>query len=121
MTESADHQLRDFPLPFSAMLSIVNDIDGTHLSTFRELHEFLNTDSETRYGVGLGLDIADSFWMYGPKTDPRVMSYYPNGGGGLGMQLRFWSISNGVGLTRFTLGGILSKKSGMQALSFPDL
>jgi len=84
MTESADHQLRDFPLPFSAMLSIVNDIDGTHLSTFRELHEFLNTDSETRYGVGLGLDIADSFWMYGPKTDPRVMSYYPNGGGGAG-------------------------------------
>jgi len=79
MTESADYQVRDFPMPFSAMLSIVNDIDATHLSTFQGLHEFLNTYSETRYGVGLGLDIADSFWMYGSQTDPLVMSYYPSG------------------------------------------
>lgn len=86
MTDFSFYHIRDYPLPFSAMLSIVNDIDATRLSTFKEIHEFLNTESETRYGVGLGLDIADSFWMYGPQTAPLVMSYWAGGGARLQME-----------------------------------
>lgn len=46
------------------MIAISNDIDGTDIQNFRELHRFLNTEKDTRMGPGVGLDIADSFWMY---------------------------------------------------------
>lgn len=78
--------LRKFPHPYDSMLAIQNDIDGTDLRQFEELHRFLNTEEVTEMGVGVGLDIADSFWMYNlsdydidDKTQylgPEDMSYW---------------------------------------------
>lgn len=57
-------KLRKFPYPYRGMLSISTDIDGTAIQEFREIHRFLNTLENTKMGAGVGLDIADSFWMY---------------------------------------------------------
>lgn len=57
-------QLRKFPYPYRAMLSLTSDIDGTTPAEFVQYHRFLNTREQTPMGVGLGLDIGDSFWMY---------------------------------------------------------
>lgn len=56
--------LRKFPYPYRAMLSITSDCDVTTTETFAQMHRFLNTFEQTKYGPGLGLDIADSFFMY---------------------------------------------------------
>lgn len=65
--------LRKFPYPYNAMLSICSDIDGTTLNKFEEYHKFLNTKGDSIYGKGLGLDIGDSFWVYmGEKNDEPV-------------------------------------------------
>ena len=56
--------IRKFPYPYKAMLSITSDIDDTTLSEFETYHRFLNTEQNTRFGRGLGLDIGDSFWVY---------------------------------------------------------
>ncbi|MCY6371491.1 hypothetical protein [Clostridium ganghwense] len=60
--ESSD--LRKFPYPYKSMLSICSDIDDSTLEEFKTYHKFLNTEENTPYGKGLGLDIGDSFWMY---------------------------------------------------------
>jgi hypothetical protein len=60
----ASVKLRKFPYPFSSMLSICSDIDGTTAEEFARYHKYLNTQSKTAYGRGLGLDIGDSCWMY---------------------------------------------------------
>lgn len=57
-------KMRKFPFPYRAMLAINSDIDGCTLAKFEEIHRFLNTTEITKYGRGLGLDIADSFWMF---------------------------------------------------------
>lgn len=57
--------LRDFPYPYSAMLSIQSHIDGCTEDEFRIIHDFLNTENlSAAYGRGVGLDIGDSMWMY---------------------------------------------------------
>jgi hypothetical protein len=56
--------IRDFPYPYSAMLALCSDIDGTTPREFEDYHRFLNTKEQTAMGEGLGLDIADSFWMF---------------------------------------------------------
>lgn len=70
------------------MLAIANDIDGTDMEQFETLHRFLNTNKKTPMGMGLGLDIADSFFMYyrdrggeartTSDLGPRTMSYFNN-------------------------------------------
>ena len=58
-------RLRTVPYPYRAALAIANDRHGLHdMARFRELHRFLNTDDDTPFGPGLGLEIADSFWFY---------------------------------------------------------
>src|SRR5205807_7065491 len=57
--------LRQFPYPFKAMLALCSDIDQTTRQRYRMIHRFLNTETETPMGPGLGLDVADSFWFYG--------------------------------------------------------
>jgi len=71
----SDVKLRKFPFPFQAMLAIANDVDEEQIAQFRELHRFFNTRAMTRMGEGLGLDIGDSFWMYGPH-DYDFMTYW---------------------------------------------
>ncbi len=57
-------QLRKFPYPYDAMLSITSDADGLTLSKFELIHRFLNTHENTPLGTGLGLDISDSFFFF---------------------------------------------------------
>ncbi|WP_425806470.1 hypothetical protein ACHOLT_05980 [Desulfitobacterium sp. Sab5] len=59
-----DIKVRKFPYPYQSMLAISSDIDSTSLAEFEDYHRFLNTKEKTPYGQGLGLDIADSAWMY---------------------------------------------------------
>ncbi|RNC29089.1 MAG: hypothetical protein AWM53_01009 [Candidatus Dichloromethanomonas elyunquensis] len=63
--------LRKFPYPYDAMLAICSDADMTTLQEFEEYHRFLNTKEKTLNGIGLGLDIGDSAWMY-IANDTRV-------------------------------------------------
>jgi hypothetical protein len=65
-------ELRKFPYPYNAMLSICSDIDNTTLDEFELYHRFLNTKEETQYGKGVGLDIGDSMWMYMGSSFPET-------------------------------------------------
>lgn len=56
--------MRKFPYPYKAMLAVSPDADHETLRKFNMAHEFLNTTDMTPMGKGLGLDIADSFFMY---------------------------------------------------------
>lgn len=56
--------MRKFPYPYRAMLAISPDADHETLRKFNLIHTFLNTTERTPMGQGLGLDIADSFFMY---------------------------------------------------------
>lgn len=85
-SDSQNNNLRKFPYPYSAMLSLCSDIDDTTLEDFKMYHQFLNTKGKTPYGEGLGLDVGDSMWLYmadnyrkttkqGHGSD-AVMTYY---------------------------------------------
>jgi hypothetical protein len=62
--EKLQYAQRKFPFPYEAMLAISSDADLTTLNEFETYHRFLNTREETPWGEGLGLDIADSTWMF---------------------------------------------------------
>jgi SAM-dependent methyltransferase len=68
--------LRRFPAPYTAMLAIANDIDGVSVTAFRELHRFLNTRGQTSMGRGVGLDVADSMWFFGPDALTSELSQF---------------------------------------------
>ena len=71
-----DGGIRKFPYPYKAMLSITSDCDSTTVESFERMHKFLNTFEDTAYGPGLGLDIADSFFVYdGSDKGVRLMSF----------------------------------------------
>jgi hypothetical protein len=55
---------RKFPYPYQAMLAIASDADHETLRKFNLVHQFLNTTQQTPMGPGLGLDIADTVFMY---------------------------------------------------------
>lgn len=55
---------RKFPYPYRAMLAISSDCDRSSLESFRVVHRFINTRSGTPMGPGLGLDVADSLWVF---------------------------------------------------------
>ena len=64
--------LRKWPAPFEAAMAICNDIDCTTFADYLAIHRFLNTTAPTPFGDGLGLPIANSFWMFSvqPEHDP---------------------------------------------------
>ena len=68
-------KLRKFPYPYRAMLAIESDADHTDLRKFNIVHEFLNTRAETPLGRGLGLDVADSFFLYNGSNIPAQIDY----------------------------------------------
>jgi SAM-dependent methyltransferase len=75
----ATASLRRFPYPYRAMLAISSDIDHTRIDTLRETHRFMNTRERTSMGEGVGLDIANSMWVYKtPIADPARddLSYF---------------------------------------------
>ncbi|NLI92795.1 MAG: hypothetical protein GX434_11505 [Peptococcaceae bacterium] len=53
------------------MLAISSDADMTTLQEFEEYHRFLNTREKTANGIGLGLDIGDSTWLYIANDTPE--------------------------------------------------
>ena len=62
-------RLRRFPYPFRAMFSICNDIDGTDLDTFVQIHRYLNGE--------LGLETGDSFWLaVAEGASDQAFSYF---------------------------------------------
>jgi hypothetical protein len=71
------------PYPYVAAMAICSDIDETEsIDEFLDIQEFLNTNRQTVYGPGLGLEIGNSFWFYNQftqleksgKTDSVVFS-----------------------------------------------
>lgn len=54
------------------MLAICSDIDRTTVERFRRMHRFLNTREATPLGEGLGLDIADSLWVFKGRNSSDI-------------------------------------------------
>lgn len=73
-------RLRRFPYPFRSMLAVSSDTDRTTIDTFRTLHRFLNTEQDTVMGPGVGLDIADSLWVFkgNERGDMALLSSFDN-------------------------------------------
>lgn len=70
--------LRKFPYPFKAALAVCSDIDNTETAQeFLQIQEFLDTNRPTRWGRGVGLEIANSFYMY-DRPQRNEFSYYSN-------------------------------------------
>jgi hypothetical protein len=58
-------ELRKFPYPFISALSIASDVDKTETKEeFLEIMKFLNTETITAMGKGVGLEVGYSFWVY---------------------------------------------------------
>ena len=59
--------LRKFPYPFRAALTICSDIDHTTtLDRFLNIQNYLNKQTKTCLGIGIGLEIGNSFFPYTP-------------------------------------------------------
>lgn len=57
--------LRKFPYPYESALAICSDIDGTDsIEEFLTIQELLCSTKKTPLGIGLGLEIGNSFWFY---------------------------------------------------------
>jgi hypothetical protein len=69
-----DVSIRAYPFPYRAAFSVSNDCDSMSMQSYRDWHGFVNGSGETEYGVGLGLEIGDSFWVYsgGNKVVPSI-------------------------------------------------
>ncbi len=65
--------LRMFPYPYISALAICSDIDQTgSFDEFFAIQQFLNSDDETIYGQGLGLEIGNSYWFYNDGYDAMI-------------------------------------------------
>lgn len=72
-----DVGVRAYPFPYRAALAISNDCDSQSADSFRDWHAFTNGSKPTQYGDGLGLEIGDSFWVYGRGVEPAVFKGNP--------------------------------------------
>ncbi len=69
-------KVRKFPYPFKCAFSISSDIDNaSSLEYFVHFMEFLNTDIQTIYGPGLGLEVGNSFWFFN-GSGSNQLSYF---------------------------------------------
>lgn len=76
-TAAVEVRPRKFPYPFQAMLAVCSDTDRTTIERFRNIHRFLNTEAETPLGRGVGLDVADSVWVFTENVrDMSLLSAY---------------------------------------------
>lgn len=74
--DAAHDSLRKFPYPYLAMLAISSDCDSATQETFERMHQFLNTREESAYGPGLGLDIADTFFVYNGSNSAAAYNLF---------------------------------------------
>lgn len=56
--------IRRYPFPYRCALSVNNDTDCFRHAPFEAFHAFVSGRGETRFGTGLGLEVADSFWVW---------------------------------------------------------
>ena len=68
-------RLLKYPHPYKAALAISNDIDWMTWRGFREFHDFVCGSGETRYGQGLGLEVANSFWIWNHRPHGELSLY----------------------------------------------
>jgi len=64
LLETKGELVRRWPYPYTAGLSISNDIEYMSLEFFQVLMEFLNTENETSLGKGVGLSISSSVFFF---------------------------------------------------------
>ena len=65
-------ELRKFPYPYTFGFSISSHVDEMTPAEFVDVHNFINTERMTNKGVGVGLDIADSFWFFSGANDNTI-------------------------------------------------
>lgn len=75
------------PYPYKCSFSICNDCDFMSREAFETIHQFINTDFDTKLGKGLKLPIADSMFMYSER--PGVLSYFDGLSGRPGRESSF--------------------------------
>jgi hypothetical protein len=62
--------VRPYPYPYIAAFALNNDVDSMNRAVFEDWHGFVSGTGDTPYGPGLGLEIADSFWVWsGGRSD----------------------------------------------------
>lgn len=75
--DSQTVSVRPFPFPYRAGLAISNDCDSQSIDCLMDWHGFVNGSKATRYGDGLGLEVGDSFWIYGGSIEPALFKGNP--------------------------------------------
>ena len=69
-------KIRKFPYPYKCALSISSDIDNaSSVESFVQFMDFLNSETKTVYGPGLGLEVGNSFWFFNGSNLPQL-SYF---------------------------------------------
>jgi len=69
-------RVRKFPYPYKCALSISSDIDNaSSLEYFVQFMDFLNSEKQTIYGSGLGLEVGNSFWFFNGARSQQL-SYF---------------------------------------------
>src|SRR5262249_25818969 len=69
--------VRAYPYPYLAAFSIGNDLDSLQADAFEAWHAYVNGRKPTEDGDGLGLEIGDSFWIWGHGDLLAVHWLYP--------------------------------------------
>lgn len=69
--------VRTFPFPYRSAMAISNDCDSQSIDCMMDWHAFVNGTKPTQYGDGLGLEVGDSFWVYGASLEPAVFKGNP--------------------------------------------
>jgi len=68
--------LRKFPYPYRAALAICSDVDNTpSIDVYLGVMDYLNGNSETTFGKGLGIEFGNSFWFFNMTSSPQL-SYF---------------------------------------------
>ncbi len=68
--------IRKFPYPYKCAFSISSDIDNaSSLESFVQFMDFLNSERQTIYGSGLGLEVGNSFWFFN-GSNSHQLSYF---------------------------------------------
>ncbi len=69
-----DASVRPYPFPYRAALAISNDIDYMRADAFEDFHAFVCGSAPTRYGDGLGLEVANSMWIWASNQARSAIS-----------------------------------------------
>ena len=68
-------RLRRFPWPYRSMIAISSDADRNTYDKFVEYYEYFNGREQTKYGTGLGLDMAHSFFSFSPRNEWSLQNW----------------------------------------------